>query len=176
MTETVSRCVPEPETGGERGGAFEDQGGAVLHLILPVGGRGAPRGATKISALAAAACTWPAEDRIAGHGPACGPSTAKVPPEQANAKKGRTKRLFRKCIPETCAEIEKIRTAGIVFVHQIDAAHPGDRDRDRVWKTGRMEANSGSGFDEIRPVLFFRIERQIGPPEGLYFEPAPNLV
>src|SRR5580698_5998607 len=75
-------------------------------------------GATTISADAAGPGRWPAAERMAGHGPGCGPNTAKVPPWHRVARI-RGRELFRNRIPDSGAEIVIVGAAGIAFIHQI---------------------------------------------------------
>src|ERR1700722_10583332 len=81
-----------------------------------------PGGATKMSAEAADPGTCPTDERIAGHEPDCGPSTANVPPKQAGSI-AKAMKLFRKRIPNPGPEIIEIRPVGIPLIHQIGSPY-----------------------------------------------------
>src|ERR1700742_870238 len=130
---------------------------------------GVPGGATKISADAAGAGIWPTEERIAGHEPAAGPSTANVSPAQ-NGAKASNRKLFRKRIPDPRAKIVEVGPVRIALVDQVNPVHHPDGDRQRRRRPRRMKPESGPRFEEIRPVLPLHVEGEIGAPERLYFE------
>src|SRR5437660_11410395 len=119
---------------------------------------------------------WPTEERTAGHDPACGPSTAKVPPAQKGASRSATSRnrLFRNRIPHTHAEIGEVGAARIAFIAQIRATHHAHRDRDRLRRAWRMNAKPRTSLRKVRPVLPFHVEREIVAPERLSPDPAED--
>ena len=146
-------------------------------LLFQSADAGVPGGATKISADAAGAGICPTDERIAGHDPAAGPSTANVPPAQNGATvsaAARQRKLFRKCIPDPCAEIVEVRPVRIAFVDQINSVNEPDGDRQRRRRAWRMETKSRTRFDEIRPVLALHVEGEIAAPERLDLETAPK--
>src|SRR5215472_10383922 len=97
-----------------------------------------------MSAVSAFPGAWPADARMAGHGPGCCERTVKTPP-QAIAGKQRTKTtLPGERIPYPYANIGEIRPPRIVRVDQINAAYRAGCDRRCFRKPLRPEPHTGS--------------------------------
>ncbi len=167
MTETVSSRGRKPKLAAKGDEPSRISAAPTRTLFRQSAAAGVPGGATKMSACAAGAAMWPTEERIAGHDPARGPRIANVPATPCGAIRRASRRLFRKCIPDTRAKVVEIGSPRISRVDQIDPAHRRNCDRERRRRIGQMNAEARPRFREARPVLPFGVECKVAAPESL---------
>src|SRR6185312_1150293 len=136
------------------------------------GDRGVPGGATKISESSDVPGKCPAAERMELQEPAGAAGTKNVPANPGATASSRMSRLFRECIPDARAKIDKIRAARIAFIPQIHTAYDSERDCHRWRCARRVEAEARHGFGEVGPVLLLRVKGEVVGPEGLDFEAA----